>query len=471
MPTDAIARTVQSLVFTGFGTLPHSAMLRLRGIHRDWLQRVLPQLTFGRDAHALGIQLLLTARGMAALGLAAEQIHALGREVRNGMTSTPSRQRIGDVGPMQPTDAWWTDLDHDAMLLVYGATAAELMPMVDALAQGVEISGQRTLRIPTGSREPFGFLDGITRTRIPREGEAPADQIADGEVLLGHRDATGAIADGGPFGLHGSLVVVRELAQDVEAFWQFWMHAAGDDVRTALLLASKAVGRWPNGMPLKPGDTQEPALVEEQLHWSSFADDPEGDGCPFGAHVRRANPRDTLIPDAALSREISALHALIRRGRVFGPHAPNAWYPPPLRAAMRADAGTNANVEAGTGADTTAAGGVDIDVDVGASVDQERGLMFIGLCTDLRRQFEFIMQNWLLAPKHAGLYNEVDPLLAHTGTSRDFSLPTGGFCRHLNPVGGWIAPRGGGYYLMPARDALETLLQTPPAQPEPPAAT
>ncbi len=469
MPTDAIARTVQSLVFTGFGTLPHSAMLRLRGIHRDWLQRVLPQLTFGRDAHELGIQLLLTARGMAALGLAAEQIHALGREVRNGMTSTPSRQRIGDVGPMQPTDAWWTDLDHDAMLLVYGATAAELMPMVDALAQGVEISGQRTLRIPTGSREPFGFVDGITRTRIAREGEAPADQIADGEVLLGHRDATGAIADGGPFGLHGSLVVVRELAQDVEAFWQFWMHAAGDDVRTALLLASKAVGRWPNGMPLKPGDTQEPALVEEQLHWRSFADDPEGDGCPFGAHVRRANPRDTLIPDAALSREISALHALIRRGRIFGPDAPNAWYPPPLRAAMRADAGTNANAEAGTGADTTAAGGVDADVDV--DVDQERGLMFIGLCTDLRRQFEFIMQNWLLAPKHAGLYNEVDPLLAHTGTSRDFSLPTGGFCRHLNPVGGWIAPRGGGYYLMPARDALETLLQTPPAQPEPPAAT
>lgn len=456
MPTDAIARTVQSLVFTGFGTLPHSAMLRLRGIHRDWLRRVLPQLTFGRDAHALGIQLLLTARGMAALGLAAEHIHALGREVRNGMTSTPSRQRIGDVGPMLPTDAWWTDLDHDAMLLVYGATAAELTPVVVALAQGVEISGQRTLRIPTGSREPFGFLDGITRTRIPREGEAAADQMADGEVLLGHRDATGAVADGGPFGLHGSLVVVRELAQDVEAFWKFWMHAAGDDAQTALLLASKAVGRWPNGMPLKPGDTQEPALVEEQLQWSSFADDPEGDGCPFGAHVRRANPRDTLIPDAALSREISALHALTRRGRMFGPDAPSAWYPPPLRAAMQADA--------------AAAGSVDVDVDVGAGIDQERGLMFIGLCTDLRRQFEFIMQNWLLAPKHAGLYNEVDPLLAHTGTSRDFSLPTGGFCRHLNPVGGWIAPRGGGYYLMPARDALETLLQTPPAQPAPPAA-
>ncbi|MDQ3289238.1 MAG: hypothetical protein M3Q42_13490 [Pseudomonadota bacterium] len=466
MPTDVIAHTVQSLVFTGFGTLPHGAMLRVRGIDRDWLQRLLPRLSFGRDAHAQGVQLLLSARGMTALGLATEQIDALGRQVRDGMTSSPSRQRIGDVGPMAPTDAWWTDLDHDAMLLVYGATAAEVAPLVDALSLGVEVSGRRAMRIPPGSREPFGFLDGITRTRVAREGAVHEDGITDGEVLFGHRDATGAIADGGAFGLHGSLVVVRELAQDVEAFWRFWMHAADDDAETALLLASRSVGRWPNGMPVRPGDTREPALVEEQLHRTSFADDPEGIGCPYGAHVRRANPRDTLVPDAALSSGISGLHSLIRRGRMFGPDAPNEWYPPPLRAAMRADAGPHAGAEPAAGAGTTPA--TDIHAGATPGIGEERGLMFIGLCTDLRRQFEFIMQNWLLAPKHAGLYNEVDPLLAHVGTARDFSLPTGGFCRHLSPVGGWVAPRGGGYYLMPARDALQGLLRSPPAPRQPP---
>lgn len=434
MPHENIEARVQSLVFTGFGSLPHTALLRLRDIESAWLARLLPRVSFGRARHEVGVQVLFTAQGLAALGASPEHIAALGREVRNGMTSTPSRQRIGDVGPLAPDESWWTDLDHDALLLVYGRSAEHLAELLPELIEGVTVAGDVDLRLPEGGREPFGFLDGITSLRLARPGQSDPAAPPDGELLLGHRDASGAIRDPGPLGQHGSLVVVRQLAQDVESFWSFWIQAAGSDAALAIQLASKALGRWPNGMPVKPGEVYEPPADAGKRRWTSFADDGHGTGCPFGSHVRRASPRDTLVADAQVSRQIAALHTLLRRGRVFGPPAPSAWYPDRLRPHMPP-------AEPGHGSG-------------------ERGLMFIGLCTDIRRQFEFIMQNWLMGPKHAGLFNEVDPVLAHEETSRTFTIPTEGFSQHLQGVGGWVRPGGGGYYLLPARDALAALTST-----------
>ncbi|MFO7567861.1 MAG: hypothetical protein R6X02_34795 [Enhygromyxa sp.] len=340
------------------------------------------------------------------------------------MTSAPSLRRLGDVGAHAPDATWWTDVDHDAMLLIYAANPEQIAELVAELIAGVELVGQQDLHLPFGGREPFGFVDGIANIRIPRADQAESSDLPVGEVLLGHLDATGATREPGPLGQHGSLVVVRQLEQDVARFWSFWIELGGS-AADAIHLAAKAMGRWPNGMPCKPDQTRQPPAREQDLEWTSFLDDPLGHGCPYGAHVRRANPRDTLVEDAELSRKICAQHLLLRRGRVYGPPAPPAWYPEPLRAEL-----PSAGSDAGP-----------------------RGLMFIALCSDLRRQFEFVMQNWLIASKHADLFCEIDPILAHEGTT-ELTIPGQAFSRHMLRVGGWVRPRGGGYYLMPARDAL-----------------
>lgn len=434
MPHADVEDRVQSLVFTGFGSLPHTALLRLRDIHPTWLARLLPRVSFGRARHKAGVQVLFTANGLAALGASSDHIAALGRELRDGMTSPPSRQRLGDVGPLALDDSSWTDLDHDALLLVYGRSLEHIVDLLHDLTEGVTVAGRVDLRLPENRREPFGFLDGITRLQLARPGQLDPAAPPDGELLLGHRDASGAVPEPGLLGQHGSLVVVRQLSQDVESFWSFWIRAAGGDADLATHLAAKAIGRWPNGMPVRPDEEREPPADNAQMALASFADDADGTGCPFGSHVRRAGPRDTLVDDPEVSRDISALHTISRRGRVYGPAAPNTWYPDSVRLHMATAEPTSAN--------------------------DDRGLMFIALCTDIRRQFEFITQNWLMGPKHAGLFNEVDPMLAHEHTSRTFTIPAEGFSRHLRGVGGWVRPRGGGYYLLPAQDALSALAAT-----------
>ena len=238
------------------------------------------------------------------------------------------------------------------------------------------------MHLPPHGREPFGFRDGLENVALARRDRDVPDVVPDGEVVLGHRDATGATPDPGPLGTDGSFVAIREIHQDVQAFWQFWQREGADDHDEAVFLAAKAMGRWPNGMPLQ-------------------------------------------------ANAIAALHRIMRRGRVFGPPAPHAWYPTGLQAAMRTDEAPQA--------------------------DAERGLMFIALCGDLRRQLEFILQNWAYFKKFADLYNEVDPVLAHEDMPRTFGLRTNGFARYVEGVGGWVHALGGGYYLMPSQPVLARL--------------
>ena len=73
--------------------------------------------------------------------------------------------------------------------------------------------------------------------------------------MLGYPDNTGAVAttpafDGLDLGKNGSYLVLRQLEQDVRGFWIEWLGHAGGDPEVAVWLASKALGRWPNGMPI-----------------------------------------------------------------------------------------------------------------------------------------------------------------------------------------------------------------------------
>ena len=114
----------------------------------------------------------------------------------------------------------------------------------------------------------------------------------------------------------------------------------------------------------------------------SFADDPDGDRCPLGAHIRRANPRDGFGGGRERSLAITAQHRIWRRGRVYGDAVCSELMPADCRRDPIEREGEEKNAES--------------------------GLFFAALCGDIARQFEFIQQTWLNNPKFAGVYDEVD---------------------------------------------------------------
>lgn len=107
-------------------------------------------------------------------------------------------------------------------------------------------------------------------------------------------------------------------------------------------------------------------------------DDPQGLACPFGSHIRRANPRDTPNPDNPDQIAINNRHRIIRRGRLYN----------------------RTNKES-----------------------HEEGLMFMCLNADIERQFEFIQQTWLNSPNFQGLRRSPDPIAAAYGPKDRFIIP------------------------------------------------
>src|SRR4029453_13242292 len=102
-------------------------------------------------------------------------------------------------------------------------------------------------------------------------------------------------------GRNGTYVVMRQLDQDVRKFWQFVHEQSGGNPAEAEKLATAMVGRTREGDPLVPGQNSPFPGIEqspEQIRQNQFTfdSDPAGSRCPFGAHVRRANPRNADYP-------------------------------------------------------------------------------------------------------------------------------------------------------------------------------
>jgi deferrochelatase/peroxidase EfeB len=142
------------------------------------------------------------------------------------------------------------------------------------------------------------------------------------------------------------------------------------------------------------------------------AEDPEGLRCPYGAHIRRANPRDSLDPGNADQIAISNRHRIIRIGRHYTP-APG----------------------------------------------ENPGLFFMCLCADIERQFEFLQQTWLKSASFHGLSCEKDALLgdAQEGAC-GFTLPSPDGPIGLKPLPRFVTTKGGGYFFLPGRRLIDYLI-------------
>lgn len=438
------------------------------------------------DAHAAAIA--FTASGLAAMGLPAAVIDTFSTPFREGMHQIDRRRRLQDdpaLGTVVAGGARWsanipdrplqadelpapTPVTVHVLLLLYatddGALARRLAA-VQALLQARQITIGHRRQLSLGAdrqgvlREHFGFADGMSQpvptgpAIVPATGpQADAQRqwhgVSAGEILLGHANLHDELAPGplvaagtpgtdglstagAPdgfcnLGLNGSYLVVRELRQDVAAFWQSLDKAAqqiGQPAIDARWLAERSVGRTLDGDLLQPGGPAAPQDGQPANNLGFAHSDGHGLGCPLGAHLRRANPRDSLPSrDGDLSLTPDLLksangHRILRRGRKYGTDI----------ADPRQDDG------------------------------QDRGLLFMALNSDLVRHFEFIQQTWLLNPSFATLFNETDPLLGPPGRMTIPAQPL-----RLRPaVQTYVQMSGGEYFFLPSLPALDWLGQLP----------
>ncbi len=383
--------------------------------------------------------------------------------------NTPQDAVAGEFDPDgAPTEAQVvTPVTVHALLLLYDPDAAsqdaraEQVAKILAARQIIVVHTLPLVLDPNKigvANEHFGFADGLSQPAPYDDdavtvggGPAPRDgpnSVPLGEFLIGHlnghhENAPGPITPQCPaadaqlpphplaegfrdLGLNGSYMVVRELRQDVAAFWSSMARNAADiQARdpahsahvTADWLAERVIGRGKDGHLLCPGGHLPP--TQYGLPDSDFRflpRDPEGAGCPAVSHVRRGNPRDSLAPSAAMAQTLldaANNHRILRRARKFGPKIAD-----PL---------------------------VDDKVD--------RGLLFMCLNTDLARQFEFVQQTWLLNSNFNTLYDETDPLVGPKGpmTIRDKDL------RRIASVDTYVRLAGGDYFFLPSLPALRFL--------------
>lgn len=466
---------IQGLVLSGYQHLPEAAYVLLHierpAEVRQWIGELSiavgdagPRARSELAAEQVRFNLAFTWLGFDALGLPPAVLERFPLVFREGMSPRDLHHRsraLGDTGESAPANWAWGAPHQPAVHVLLMVFAADQGALAAALARRVAplvASGaathlgclSSTLRPPSKGelpREPFGFADGISQPVI--EGslaaaraavEASQHLLKPGEFVLGYTAGNGAIAPGvrlepgldprgwlpgdvttggrlRDLGRNGSYLVVRQLEQDAEAFEREMGKAASPEA-----LAARVIGRWRDGTPLVAGPTTGP-----RSNAFSYAGDPHGFDCPIGAHVRRANPRDSLLADPAAALASANRHRLLRRGRPYRAFDPQG-------------------LPATTGD------------------PPDRGMVFLCLNGDIERQFEFVQQNWIANPSFGGLYDEPDPLLGDGDQLTVQHNPLRQ--RHLFAVDSrFVTVRGGGYFFLPGLSALRYLahLETPAA--------
>jgi deferrochelatase/peroxidase EfeB len=436
---------IQGLLLSGYARLRASACIGVRfgeGQPHAWLRRLLPLVSSG-SRRSLNeprrINLSFTYPGLEKLGLDAATLAQFPSEFRQGMAHPECSRRLADIGADAPSG--WTfgagpSGNFDAVLLCYAERASELplrLRKIEAELERWRLTGE-TLGtfLREDGREHFGFRMSVAQPRFrgdgrPRGGER---RVPAGEFVLGYPDAAGetnfgplaparpGTRDSPPLfvesrrvalGFNGSYLVLRKLEQRSDRFRDFMAERAAKG--TLIDAAAKLIGRWPNGASLALFPDGEPSDERADAPAGYRELDAQGFGCPLGAHVRRANPRD-LLPAHDVDR-----HRLLRRSRLY---------------------------------------------DEGG---EERGLLFMALNADIARQFEVVQGQWLNGAHFAGLREERDPLLGNSAdeSARHFSVQARPVRERLE-LPRWIRVRGGAYCFLPSLRALAYLADLRPLE-------
>jgi Dyp-type peroxidase family len=478
---------VQGLVRFGYGRMTSAsyALVRVKNVAaaKAWLRAApVTNAVEQKPPPSAALQIAFTAPGLAKLGLPRSVMEGFSREFRNGMNTDYRNRLLGDVDLNAPKHWKWGGPESEPHLLVMFFAEPEHFDSFVQSTKGETWTDAFENEIWLGTSnldgdEPFGFADGISQPQIDwdQQRETPCTQleytniVALGEFLLGYRNEYGKITDrplldadttnaellsavDAPekkdLGRNGTYLVMRQLEQDVPEFWKFLYEHAGGNLVEAGQLGAKMVGRTQAGDPLLPIQNEpipgtEPRTVKQNQF--TYDADPVGARCPFGAHIRRANPRNSDFPE----RRISALrkliiilgfgpkgfyddlissvrfHRILRRGREYGSElSPEQalQQPPP---------------------------------------NEPRGLHFICLNANISRQFEFLQSAWIANTKFSGLMGESDPLLGNpepisaSSVSGNFTIPgEGTLRRRVSGLRQFVTVKGGAYFFLPSLRVL-----------------
>ncbi len=459
---------VQSIFFGGMGALQEAEMLAVaipetvsRAGRRAWLDHLVSRLSFGDTApQERAMIAAFSASGLSRLGFDNPGAWAaLPLAFRRGMACEDQSRILGDIGRNAPANWEWGqgDAAPDAVLVCYARDRERLRTDLASLVRATRKAGLNILyRLPlTIERdkqgkaiEHFGYRDNISQPVVegtPR-GRRPVDpqhRLAAGEFLLGYADETGRLPPGiavregvgrrllpdmpdnpgwADFGRNGSFLVVRQMEQHVDAFETYCEREAKRLAGTAGgapdldkdWIGAKMMGRWKDGGSLVRNGAMDPRR-EPDNHFSYAAEDPNGLYCPFGAHVRRSNPRDSLGSNREVQTRLSKRHRILRIGRTY------------RRSAGRGQA-------------------------------EERGMLFMCLNAEIERQFEFVQQSWVMRRTFQSLTDEGDPFVGNPQGNGSFTIPDRTGPILLRELDSFVTLRGGGYFFMPGRGALNYLL-------------
>ena len=372
----------------------------------------------------------------------------------------------------------------------------------DASVVYEEVDGQK---IPT-AKEHFGYTDGISnpffKGMTPEMGEvlgggkrvgygspkSPAswEPIETGEFILGYKDEANeypAAPIPKLFSKNGSYLVFNKFHENVGKYHAYLDAASQKYDIEKELLAAKYVGRWRNGAPLttypKKADAEDAWKVWSAAQWQvgklfaaimelkgkiateqdpakkdlliqekkkllaeyfgaaanfkvinqtftafNYDDDIPGSKCPVGAHMRRANPRGALefgnknafaTPSALDNRR-----RIIRRGLPYG-------------------------------------------VPTLDSNDKEHGTIIMTIVSNIKRQFEFVIQQWLNYGNDFKLANDKDPITGNMGEEGGQMVIEGNPAlpddpaKFLLEIPRFVETRGGVYLFLPSITSLNMI--------------
>ncbi len=391
------------------------------------------------------LNIALSATGLQALGLPVATITTFPVEFLEGMGSRC--HVLGDTGTSgkEHWEPMWQGR-VDAWLAVNALSpAARCSGFDEVLAIASQTGGVIVVGTQDGGAlmvdgrfkpiEHFGYVDGFSEPDfvggqardVPGDGKIGKrglwDEIKTGEFILGHRNEAGELPPApspAVLAKNGTFLVYRKLEQNVRAFRDYVSSTGGRFPGGPEKLMAKFVGRWRDGTPLALAPTaMDPAIVADESTYNNFTygDDPQGLKCPLGAHIRRANPRDSN----GFEGRLATRRRIIRRGIPYGPYAPE-----------------------------------------GKAIDaSERGIIFMALNASISRQFEFVQQQWINYGNDFKLGEERDPLVGNNDSGGRFVIPgdptkneEAFICSHLPS---FVTLRGGGYFFMPGLTALRLL--------------
>ncbi len=469
---------IQTLVFGGMGKrLPSSRVSLIafdekqdKSSHKKLLSDIVARIAFGEKAlDEQAWQIAFTYRGLSRLGLsddsADDQIFP--NVFCQGVDGEARARILGDSGESHRDHWYWGSGDKQVDFALLGyfdsdkRSETENKKLAKLLSKhGARLISEQECKVERNDLdvpiEPFGYADGISQPIIKGTGKAQgSDQtdqlIAPGEFLCGYPDERDNVSPSPvvrvskdrrnvlpqelnqnredtrkDFGINGSYLVIRQLAQKVNEFEDFCEKSAeqlnrqnDSNEHSAEWVGAKMIGRWKDGRPLVrhtrqhvSSDKQPYKLSEKDNDFRYRREDPQGLNCPLGAHVRRANPRDSLGDDIETQIGLSNRHRVLRVGRPY----------------------RNADTD-------------------------EQGLMFMCLNADIERQFEFVQQTWLGNTSFHDLMGESD--VFNSGKcpmSKRFTIPTAQGRKTVSGLEQFVVTKGSGYFFMPGRQALQFLL-------------